>query len=330
VPAAPLRRPRHPPRLAFSTLACPDWSLLQVVTAAATLGYQGVELRLLAGEVDLLVCPEFSPARQAETRQLLREHNVEICGLASSVRFDHDSATERARQLDIGRRYLDLAAELGAGFVRIFGDTLPALDQLPERDRAVTAIAGLMRVLADYAHRQTPGVRLVVETHGDFVGSEWMARLVRRVGNPHLGVLWDTHHPWRFAGEPLGETARRLGSTIGHTHWKDSTSAVAPASSAASREATQRARELMSGHREAAYCLLGEGEFPAVECLRELARCEYTGWYSLEWEKAWHPELADPEIALPQFPVKFRELWEIAFAPPAPSTTAPATPPPGV
>jgi sugar phosphate isomerase/epimerase len=57
----------------------------------------------------------------------------------------------------------------------------------------------------------------------------------------------------------------------------------------------------MSGHRPADYVLFGEGEFPAAECLRLLQQAGYDGWYSYEWEKAWHPEIADPDVALPPF-----------------------------
>ncbi|MFM8288392.1 MAG: sugar phosphate isomerase/epimerase family protein, partial [Planctomycetaceae bacterium] len=330
--ARPVRRPRHPPRLAFSTLACPQWSLARVISAAREYGYQGVEIRLLAGEVDLLACPELSPARRRETRQLFADQGVSVCGLASSVRFDHESHSDLMRELDVGRRYLELAADLGAGFVRIFGDKLPSLDNLRERDLRVTKIASYIEVLADFAHRQAGGARLLVETHGDFVESEWMTRLVRRVGSPALGVLWDTHHPWRFAGEPLAETTRRLGAWVGHTHWKDSPGTPVPpavvqgavggqggasgttgASPSAIERMAQLAGTLMSGHRPASYCLFGEGEFPVIDCLRELAAIGYNGWYSLEWEKAWHPELADPELALPQFPPRFLALWQAAF-----------------
>ncbi len=34
-------------KLAFSTVACPDWTLSQVVDRASEMGYQGVELRTL-------------------------------------------------------------------------------------------------------------------------------------------------------------------------------------------------------------------------------------------------------------------------------------------
>ena len=34
--------------------------------------------------------------------------------------------------------------------------------------------------------------------------------------------------------------------------------------------------------------------------LDKKARHGWSGWVSVEWEKKWHPELADPEVAFPQ------------------------------
>ena len=34
----------------------------------------------------------------------------------------------------------------------------------------------------------------------------------------------------------------------------------------------------------------------------------YDGWVSVEWEKRWHPEVADPEIIVPQYAHRLREL----------------------
>jgi len=39
---------------------------------------------------------------------------------------------------------------------------------------------------------------------------------------------------------------------------------------------------------------------PTRELLSQLHTLGYTGYISLEWEKAWHPELADPQVAFPQ------------------------------
>jgi fatty-acyl-CoA synthase len=53
--------------------------------------------------------------------------------------------------------------------------------------------------------------------------------------------------------------------------------------------------------------LLGDGDVPCREILRALVLRGYTGWVVAEWEKKWHPQLADPEIALPQHVAKMRD-----------------------
>ena len=36
------------------------------------------------------------------------------------------------------------------------------------------------------------------------------------------------------------------------------------------------------------------------ESLAALRAAGYDGWLTVEWEKRWHPELAEPEVALPR------------------------------
>ena len=45
----------------------------------------------------------------------------------------------------------------------------------------------------------------------------------------------------------------------------------------------------------------GEGDLPLGRMLSILHEMGYTGYLSLEWEKKWHPEIEEPEIALPQY-----------------------------
>ena len=307
------------PQISFSTLACPQWGWAETARRAAEYGYDGVEVRMIAGDVDLLAQPEMAVGRRAESRRVFDDLGIRVCGLASSVRFDFATRDERQAQIDVGRRNLDLARDLGAGFVRVFGDVLPSAGDSAARLERLHNIADGLRALGDHAQSATPSVRVVMETHGDFSDSILAAELFELVPHPAVGLLWDTHHPWRFHGEPLDETWRRLGSRVWHTHWKDSATNPTPrpslvngsaSGSAGAIAAAEKARQLMSGHRDAEYVLFGEGDFPAAECLRLLLEGGYNGWFSLEWEKAWHPELADPEIALPQFPPRFRQLFE--------------------
>ncbi len=39
-----------------------------------------------------------------------------------------------------------------------------------------------------------------------------------------------------------------------------------------------------------------------------LVRGGYRGYYSFEWEKAWHPEIQEPEVAFPHYAKLMRRV----------------------
>jgi sugar phosphate isomerase/epimerase len=294
-------------QLSFSTLACPDWSWHDVLREGPRAGYQGVELRLLSRETNLLQIPELAATQWSQRRRELSDAGFRVAGLASSVRFDAREETELAHQLEIGRRYIDLAAGLGAEFIRVFGDVLPPAVSGPAREKAMRQIADGLRTLGEAA--APAGVQILLETHGDFSASPPARAVMEQVNHPQVGLVWDTHHPWRFWNEPLAATWDALRPWTRHTHWKDSVTRATPIElSGAALEAAQAAAQLMGGHQHADYVLFLGGEFPARACLRLLLGAGYAGWHSLEWEKMWHPELDPPEVALPLFPRKMHEL----------------------
>jgi hypothetical protein len=45
------------------------------------------------------------------------------------------------------------------------------------------------------------------------------------------------------------------------------------------------------------YTLVGRGESPIFQAIDLLRNGGYEGYYSFEWEKLWHPELEEPEVA---------------------------------
>jgi hypothetical protein len=59
---------------------------------------------------------------------------------------------------------------------------------------------------------------------------------------------------------------------------------------------------------------LGEGELaPHVRgALEHLARRGFDGHVSVDWEKHWHPEIAEPEVALPHFASTLRDYVSAA------------------
>jgi sugar phosphate isomerase/epimerase len=159
---------------------------------------------------------------------------------------------------------VELAAAWGAPIVRVFGGEVRALDDVARRLEPALERAKEL------------GVTVALETHDRFSSAELVAELLRRVRSPSFAAVWDVHHPYRV-GESPQDVVRALGARVGLVHVKD-------------------ARRRGDGWELVA---LGDGEVPVRESLGVLREAGYEGWLTVEWEKRWHPELAEPELALP-------------------------------
>src|SRR5918998_2935557 len=161
-------------KLAFSTLGCPRWELEDVARAAGAYGYAGVELRALGGGLDLLARPEFQPGRVARTREWLAGQGLDVCCVDTSCTFDSADESERRRQVEVAGRHCELAAALGAPLIRVFPDKVPEGATREEtRDRISDS-------LREVARRAPRGVRVGLETHGDFARGDVTADIIRR------------------------------------------------------------------------------------------------------------------------------------------------------
>ena len=58
------------------------------------------------------------------------------------------------------------------------------------------------------------------------------------------------------------------------------------------------------------YVLLNNGEVPIFSAIDALAAGGYTGYFSFEWEKLWHPEIGEPDIALADYPKAMNSHFE--------------------
>jgi sugar phosphate isomerase/epimerase len=261
-------------KTSFSTLACPDWSLSEVLRAAVSYGYDGVELRVISRELDLWTLPEFKPSSLAVTRTAIEDHGLVIASMGSSACFHSPGAQERKRNLDSAMRMAEVASGLGAPSIRVFGDHIQ-----PGQDRKQTAtwIADSLITLAEKL--KPSGVQVWLETHGDFATSADVSQIFAQLDCPQVGIIWDPANAFEKNGEvPL--IPPQISSRIRHVHLKDF---------------------VRSTNGSTQYTLTGEGVFPLNTMFASLAAIGFDGFVSFEWEKQWHPELAGPEIALPHF-----------------------------
>jgi len=266
------KKPRYP--IAFSTLGCPKWPWTRILEQATALGYAAVELRGIEGEMDLTKRPEFTGSRVNETMKALEALDLRISDLGASSRMHEADPAVRAAQLDEGRRFIDLAARLKVPYVRVFGDRVPPGDT---KAATVPRVVDGLRTLGE--HAKGSGVSVIIESHGDFTDSTSLLAILTGAAMPNVALLWDAHHTFVAGKEDPALTFKMLGSYVRHTHLKDS-------------------KPEGTGVR---YVLTGSGTVPVKETVGVLARNGYRGYYCLEWEKAWHPEIEEPEVAFPHY-----------------------------
>lgn len=272
------------PLLSFSTLGCPDWDFTQVVNFAAANGYSGIELRGVKRQIDLLQSPAFNSADAIKnSMQLLKEKKLRIVDLGSSAAMHHAKKEERTKNLDEAKRYIDLAEKLDCPYARVFPNDLPKDDT---RNAVMELIINGLQQLGDYAKGSK--VTVLMESHGDVVRTADLQKIMDAVANEHVGLVWDITNMWTITKEAPADVYAQLKSYIRHTHIKDAK---------------------LTGDK-IDYVLLGKGDTPIFDAIDILYKDGYKGFYSFEWEKLWHPEIAEPEVALAYYPKAMKEHFK--------------------
>ncbi len=278
--------------LAFSTLGCPKWPWSRILEQASELGYSGIELRGIEAEMDLTKRAEFIGSQLGQSLKDLDALNLKITDLGASAKMHESDKTVRAAQMDEGRRFIDLAHKLRAPYVRVFGDSIPAGEA--KRDVVARVIDGL-RTLGE--HGRGSGVTVIIESHGDFPDSPTLLEILDGAAMDNVALLWDAHHTFVDGKEAPAKTFAALKKYIRHTHLKDS-----KPEGPAAKEAKEA--------KDVRYVLTGAGNVPVQETVNVLFRGGYKGYYCFEWEKRWHPEIEEPEVAFPQFAATLRKYEE--------------------
>jgi len=260
-------------KLAFSTLGCPDWTFDEVLERARDMGYQAIELRGVNGKMRADEMDVFRRENRKATMEKVRAHGLTICGFGTSAMFHNPDQLEDA--LSDGRAAIELCADIGVKHVRVFGNSIR-----PDEDEneVIHRVADGIRILCDEA--KGTDVDVLLEVHGEFNTRERILRAHELVNRDNFAILWDVEHSDETdKGDfmPFYEATKHL---IRHVHIKD------------------HVRLADGGFR---LCPTGEGDIPLRQMINKMLEDGYPGYFSLEWEKKWHPELRAPEEEFPWF-----------------------------
>jgi sugar phosphate isomerase/epimerase len=187
-----------------------------------------------------------------------------------------DPAVSRA-SVDEAAAHAELAAALGAPVIRVFlGERSDAADRATLTARAIDGLRALLERLGGTS------VAVAIEPHDEHVAAKTIRPILEAIRDPRLGVVWDLGNACSIGEAPEVGLAAYAGR-IAYVQVKDGTGSGP----------SWRLGDL------------GAGDVPLERAIHSLtASCATAGTdvppISLEWERAWHDELAPAEVALPR------------------------------
>ena len=290
-------------KLSFSTIGCPAYAWTDIYPMAKDLGFDGVEIRGVAGNEYAPTAQPFRARQRQRTRAQLERIGLAIsCFSTSSELY---SKMGRLEAMDEVGEYLELASEMGTPYVRV----LLSRDIRPVGNVDDAAVVKTLRELGNIA--AIYDVTVLIETEADYADTSRLARVLDEVDSPYVGALWDMQHPYRLFGESPETTLANLGKHLRYCHIKDS---------------------VITDDR-VQYRMMGEGDMPLVHMLDVLQASGYDGYVSFEWPRRWARDVAigEPGIVFPQYINYMRDYLagghalETAEAQPSATATIPAS-----
>ncbi|MCG3178838.1 MAG: hypothetical protein BIFFINMI_01168 [Phycisphaerae bacterium] len=262
-------------KLSVTTLGWPSCTLDRILADMKSVGgFAGIDFRGLGDELDITRLPEFNE-RLDETLGRIRAAGLVVSGLCTSCRLIAKDDADRAKHLDEIVRYCKLADRIGTvEAVRVFGGA-PRKGQ-GEFDWKAEAVVTLRNMVKATEGCRTP---IAIETHDAWCRAADVGELMRRVNHPRARVLWDLLITQLMGKETPDESAKHIGPLVVYTHVKD-------------------------GYiKDDAFgiSMVGQGEVDLPAAMAALKSIGYDGWLTFEWEKRWHPEIADAVEALPAY-----------------------------
>lgn len=256
-------------RVAFSTVACPEWTLEEVSKVADRLGYDGVDLRTF-GEDSPDFTPEPALTSTGKLRRLFQDEGLSVCSLGTSVRFDQRINPpviglvlgDNERSVREAKLAIDRASHLGCPYVRVFGFELGKREK---RSRGIDRIVWRLTHAAD--HCRHLNVRLLVENGGSFSKATELLEIIDKVNARRVGVCYSPAVA-RAAGEDPIEGIEAVWPAMDVVKLKD-----------------------YQGGRP---CMLGDGDQDCQSVVEHLARRGFRGWAVCEYGRIWVPELPEP------------------------------------
>jgi sugar phosphate isomerase/epimerase len=163
-----------------------DWDVETIIQKLQAAGFEAVELR--TGHAHG-VEPSLDAAARERVKKRFEQSKVRLLSFGSTCEFQSPDPAERKKQVETGKRFIELAHDTSAWGVKVRPNGLPK--DVPQ-ETTVRNIGACLRELGDYGHGY--GVEIWMEVHGrDTQNPPVAAAIMQAANHPNVGLCWNSN-----------------------------------------------------------------------------------------------------------------------------------------
>ena len=190
-----------------------QWDLKTLIAVCSQAGIAGVEFRTSHKHG---VEPTLSPSGRAEVKKRCSDAGIEIWGLGSTCEYHAVNPDVVRSQIDMTKRFVELAADIGAKGVKVRPNGLPKEKPVPE---TLKQIGVSMAQCGAFA--ASHNVEIWCEVHGSGTQEpENMAEIMAHCHLGNVGVCWNSN-PTDVKQGSISQAFNLLGKRIKSCHIND-------------------------------------------------------------------------------------------------------------
>ena len=277
-------------KVAAHTMGTPELSLMEAIELFSACRFDGIEI-IWDDDYHCALTKNASQSERSELKRLVRDRNLEtVCLTPYMTEIASPDTTPRQTHLDDFCRCIDVAAELSAPFIRVYGGAYNPNEEAEMRSTKEAILIESLQILGDRAAQA--GVVLAVETHFSTLTchAAETSRIVRQVNHPHVKVLYDQPNIEFSDGEAYEEALSVLKELVVLVHVKD----LVYKQGITGGFTSSKVMTVDESERRISSRIPGEGIMPWPEILQKLKEQGFAGFLSLEYERRWYPHDLPP------------------------------------
>ena len=228
-------------------LSLDTYSICQTMSLDHLLGvlvdnrFAAVEYRCEAGQAHGVEL-EAGPEQRRKLRARIEEQGLAVSVLSTGQRFESPDPEVRTAAVERSKRFVELAGDMGARGIRVFGNDFPPG---VSREEVIRYVGESLRAIGEFA--EGSGVDVLLEMHGQFYYWGYALGAVRAAQNPRVAINYNSD-PRDLVDGSVAFVLEQVADEIRHVHLHD----------------------------------LADTSFPYRELLGALASRGYQGYLSLE------------------------------------------------